>query len=54
MGNRYKCIQMLISRDKRSEVLNAGDEIVMDYCYAENQLPFSCCCSKCVVNLVDT
>jgi hypothetical protein len=53
VGSHYKCIQMLISRDKRSELLNAGNEVVMDYCYAGNQLPFSCCCSKCVVNLVD-
>ena len=53
MGSRYRCIQMLIERSATDRVFSAGSDVVMDYCYKDDKLPFSCCCANCVVNLVD-
>ena len=53
LGNRYRCIQMLIERSSASRVFRAGSEVVMDYCYKDNELPFTCYCSNCVVDPVD-
>ena len=49
LGNRYRCIQMLIQREPPSKVLSAGSDITIDYCYADNQLPFKCHCERCAV-----
>jgi hypothetical protein len=53
LGSRYRCIQMLIERSATDRVFGAGSDVVMDYCYKDDKLPFSCCCANCVVNLVD-
>ena len=46
----YQCIQILIHRCPHSQVLSAGGDVVMDYCYKNNQLPFACYCERCVAN----
>ena len=52
-GNRYKCIQMLIERSAVSKVFSAGSDVVMDYCYKDDMLPFTCFCENCVSNPAD-
>jgi hypothetical protein len=47
LGNRYRCIQMLIQREPPSKVLSSGSDVTIDYCYANNQLPFKCHCKRC-------
>ena len=47
LGNRKRCIQMLIERTPPTKLLNAGSEIVMNYCYA-GPLPFICHCNVCI------
>ena len=53
LGSRYRCIQMLIERSATDRVFSAGRDVVMDYCYKDDKLPFSCCCANCIINLVD-
>ena len=53
LGRRYKCIQMLIERSAKSRVFSAGSEVLMDYCYKDNELPFTCYCNNCVIRPID-
>ena len=53
LGNRYRCIQMLIQNSPPSKVLTPGNEVVFDCCYADNQLPFKCHCERCAAKDVD-
>ena len=52
LGKRYKCVQMLIERSAKSRVFSAGSEVFMDYCYKNNELPFTCYCNNCIVRHV--
>ena len=52
LGNRYRCVQMLIQRNPPSKVLSAGSDVTIDYCYADNQLPFKCHCERCIAKTV--
>jgi hypothetical protein len=53
LGSRYRCIQMLIERSATGKVFSAGSDVVMDYCYKDDVLPFTCFCANCVSNPVD-